>query len=136
MRKSKNRKRKDRRAAYNAIMNALSRNVRTEESARALNRLKSLYFAQLDQELEVMDALDTFDKRVDELRFIRNAGREIMGDGWVEVRLPGGTEHKLKSSVAEYIAHRRRGDRQSLLNAAAAEQLKAKAVAGFHPRRP
>jgi len=123
---SKNKRRKQERAEYHAILKEFERDPSSAEALRFLADLKEEYFRQVDGELSGLVS------EVAEKSFVDAIVKSIdHGDGWVIIYRADGDTVKLRSNIWEYIRSRRTRDPYC---SHAAESLASGAVMSIQPR--
>ena len=134
-RPSKNRRRKDRRAAYHAAINALSVNPHDPEAFEALTALLSKYCEQVDQQIDSIGAYATELCSEDERHFIKGLLLPLGNSGWSTIHTSHGNI-QIKADINDYIRRRRSaGSRHGDIRALAAESLHERAISQIRPRR-
>ena len=125
MKPSKNSRRKQRRAEFHAVMNALAKDPSSPDALRQLMKLKEQYFAQVDDDLNHL-ATETAENL-----FIRDVLRSVDQGPWVKVQGADGRTVQMKSNLWEYIKSRQAKDVHSAM---AAEHLVKRAIDRIQPR--
>lgn len=116
---SKNSRRKQERAEFHAVMNAISNDPSSAETRRRLDELKERYFGQVDEDLCNLGT------EADEHAFIHEIQRTLDRGGWVTTQDSEGRKMEMKSNLWEYI--RSRGSRD-VHSALAAEHLMERSI--------
>lgn len=119
MKPSKNSRRKQERAEFHAVMNALSKYPSSAETLRRLDELKERYFGQVDEDLSNLYT------EADEHAFIHEIRRTVDRGGWVTTQDSEGRKMEMKSNLWEYIRSRVSRDVHSAL---AAEHLMERSI--------
>ncbi len=130
---SKNARRKRRRAAYHAAINALSRDPEDPQAIAALGDLMQQYCRMVDRRIDGIGAISDETCGRDEWSFIRDLLQQIDDNGWVALYTPEG-RIQVRADMGDYIERRRgSGSDHGHAHASAAEYLHERAVAQIRP---
>lgn len=131
---SKNRRRKNQRAAYHSAVNTLSKDPQNREAIETLEALLSRYCGQVDLQIDSIGACSEEMCRKDEHRFINDLIRQLESNGWVTIQTPHGNV-QIKTDINDYIQQRRSaGTRHGQIHSMVAESLHERAIQRIRPR--